>query len=86
MKKPRIKAILSTLLLLFFLILATTGAMLYFGKTGLVLGFARNTLRVVHALIALLMCLLIAAHLFLNRRAYLKEMKASVRNKGTDSK
>jgi hypothetical protein len=76
MKQPTLKAILSSLLLLLFLFLALSGALLYFGKTGMILGLARYAWRNTHVLAALLICIAMPAHLFLNRRLYFKELQA----------
>ena len=78
MKKNHIKAMLSGLLLLAFLVLAISGAMLYFGKTGVILGLPRGSLRDAHALTALIMCVLVLAHLFLNRRVFSSELKSLI--------
>ena len=74
-----LKALISSLLLLLFLFLAFSGALLYFGKTGMVMGFARNTLREAHAWAAALTCILAAVHFFINRRIYLAEVKSITR-------
>ena len=74
------KAILSTMLIIVFLILASTGALLYFGQTGVILGFSRHALREAHFWIAVIMCVMIPIHLFLNRWLYKSELKAIVRN------
>ena len=79
MKKLHVKAILSTLLMLIFIFLAITGALLYFGKTGVVLGFSRQALRETHFWASAIMCALIAAHLALNCKLYLTELKALLR-------
>ena len=71
MKKLRIKALLSTLLMLVVLLMAVSVVMLYFGKTGLVLGISRFILREIHFWAAVSLCVLLAAHLALNFRAYL---------------
>jgi len=76
MNKPPIKAILSTLLILGFLFLALTGALLYFGKTGVVLGISRHDLRVIHFWTAAIICVLAAVHLCLNCRVYLSELRS----------
>ena len=81
MKKTAIKAILSTLLLLCLLYLATTGALMYFGKTGMVLGISRSALRGSHFWVAVFICVLAAAHLVLNFRVYLTEIRAILRSK-----
>ena len=75
MKKLSVKAILSTLLILIFLILAFTGALLYFGRTGVVLGFSRHFLREAHFWTAVSMCVLIPVHLVLNLRIYRAELR-----------
>jgi len=84
MKKMHIKAIVSSLLLLVFLFLAVSGAMLYFGKTGVVLGFARSGLRSAHTFAAATMCLLVIAHLLLNIRVYISEIKSFFKRGGKD--
>jgi len=76
MKRLHIKAIVSSLLLLIFLFLAISGAMLYFGKTGVVMGFTRSGLRSAHTCAAIAMCLLVLVHLFINRRLYFNELKS----------
>jgi len=81
MKKPALKAILSTLLILLLLLLAFTGALLYFGKTGLVLGIPRNSLREVHFYTAILMCVFAAVHLILNCRLYLAGLKTLLKKR-----
>jgi uncharacterized membrane-anchored protein YitT (DUF2179 family) len=81
MNKLRIKAILSGLLLLLFVYLAFSGALLYFGKTGVVMGIARHSLRETHAWTAFILCFLIISHLFLNRRIFLGEWKSLIKSK-----
>jgi len=81
MKRLSVKAIVSSLLLLIFLFLATSGSMLYFGKTGVVLGFARGALRSAHTWAAASMCVLVVIHLILNRRLYFSELKSLIRRK-----
>jgi len=89
MKKLPVKAIISSLLLLVLLFLAITGSMLHFGKTGVVMGFARSALRNSHTWAAALMCILVIIHLILNRRLYLSELKSLVKRRdnkrGTDN-
>ena len=75
---PRIRAAVSCLLMLLFVYLATSGALLYFGKTGVVMGMARSTLRETHGGAALLMCALVIVHVCLNRRLLRGEWKAWV--------
>jgi len=76
MNKFRLKVVVSSLLLLLLLFLATSGALLYFGKTGVVMGFPRNDIRNTHTWAAVLMCVLGLAHLVLNRRQYFSELKS----------
>ena len=75
-KQLSVKAVLSSLLIMIFLFLAVSGAMMYFAKTGMVLGIPRGALRSAHAITAFSMCVLIPIHLFSNRRLYLNELKA----------
>ena len=83
MKKPALKSILSTLLILMVLFLAITGALLYFGKTGMVWGISRYILREVHFYVAISMCVLAAIHLVLNCRLYLAGLK-TIRKRGSE--
>jgi len=76
MKRLSVKAIVSSLMLLIFMFLATSGAMLYFGKTGVVMGLSRSALRNAHTLAAVLMCILVLIHLILNYRLYFSELKS----------
>ena len=78
MKKLPVRAVVSSILILAFLFLAASGAMLYFGKTGLVLGFARGAIRNAHAWAAVILCVLAALHMILNFRLYLSELKALI--------
>ena len=76
MKKAHLKAIVSTLLILSFLFLAFSGALLHFGKTGVVLGMPRGALRTTHFYVAVFACVLIIIHLTLNCGVYLKELRS----------
>ena len=76
MRKLSVKAILSTLLMLLFVVLVFTGALLYFGKTGVVLGFPRHLLREVHFWVAVSTAALIVVHFCLNLRVYLAGLRA----------
>jgi len=84
--KLSIKAVLSTTLLLLFVVLMFSGALLYFGRTGVVLGFSRHFLRAAHLRAALIMCVLVPIHLFFNMRLFKSELKslrgAKYRDKG----
>ena len=81
MKNLPLKALLSSLLLLIFLFLAISGALLYFGKTGMVLGIPRYILRTAHTRAAAGMCVFLAAHIFINRRLYGNELAALIKSK-----
>ncbi|MCL1975503.1 MAG: DUF4405 domain-containing protein [Firmicutes bacterium] len=76
MKESSLKAIVSILLLALLVILALSGALLYFGKTGQVWGIARYALRNAHTVAALAAILVAALHLFLNRRFFLRGLSA----------
>ena len=82
MKSSAVRAILSTVLILALAALVFTGALLYFGKTGVVWGISRSALRSAHFAAAVAMCLFAAVHLFLNRRAYLAELRALSKGSG----
>ena len=86
MIRKRLKAVISSLLLLAFLYLAATGAMLYFGKTGLILGIPRRTLLDTHAWVALFMAVLVVVHLILNLQLYVAGLKSlAKRDRGNHS-
>jgi hypothetical protein len=87
MKLQSVKAILSSLLLLTFIFLAVSGAMLYFGKAGMIFGIARHMIRNAHAWTAFAMCALLLAHIGLNRRVFLSELRAlaGLRSRKTDA-
>ena len=76
MSKLPFKAILSTLLLLCVIYLAFTGALLYFGKTGVIMGVSRNALRASHFWVAVFICVLSITHITVNRRVYGAEFRA----------
>ena len=76
MKLTAVKAILSTILIPDFIILALSGALLYFGKTGVIWGMSRYAIRNAHTVAAVLMCIIIPVHVFINRRIYLAELRA----------
>ena len=87
------KAILSSLLILIFLLLFTSGVMLHIGRTGLILGFSRSFLTHFHAWLSLLLLLLIGCHVVLNWRIFRMELKklfsrspASVSKDGADKR
>ena len=82
MKKLPLRAILSTLLILIVLFLAFTGALLYFGKTGVIWGIARGALRGIHFWFAVSMFIAAAAHLVLNCRLYLASLRELMKRKG----
>ena len=81
MKKAALKAVLSSLLILLFIFLAFTGALLFFGKTGVVWGISRGALRSCHFAAAITICVLIIIHLILNRRQYFSELRALIKKR-----
>ena len=85
MNKLSVKAIISTLLIIVFLLLALSGGMLHFATTGLVWGFTRHFLREFHFWIAVAMCALVIAHFILNSRLFGSEVRSIFRKKGPKS-
>ena len=77
MKLTVLRAVISTLLLLAFILLVFSGALLYFAKTGVVWGVPRYVLRSLHICAAAAMCVCAPVHLIINRRQYLAELRAS---------
>jgi len=86
MKKFRFKAVLSSLMLLAFLFLAFSGALMYFNKTGMILGIPRGSMRIAHTVVAAFMFVLAAIHLFVNRSLYLSELKSLVHGRISNEK
>ena len=76
-----VRAILSSMLILLFLFLALSGALMYFFKTGMILGIARYALREAHFVVAVAMCVLILIHFILNLRVYFSELRALLKRK-----
>ena len=76
MKLSAVKAVLSTLLIPVFLVLVLSGALLYFGKTGVVWGMPRYMIRNAHTVAAVLMCVIVPTHFILNHRIYRAELRA----------
>ena len=70
MNKLVFKAVISSILVLAVLFLAVSGALLFFGKAGMVWGIARSVLRSIHFWVAVSMCLLTVVHFALNRKQY----------------
>jgi len=77
----KVRAILSSILILLFLFLAMSGALLYFFKTGMILGIARYALREAHFVVAITMSVLILIHLILNLKVYFSELRALFKRK-----
>ena len=75
MTRMRIKAMASIALFLFLLVISVSGAMLYFGKTGLILGVSRALLLNIHARCSLLFAALVILHLALNFSLLKEELK-----------
>jgi hypothetical protein len=75
MNKMRLKALLSILLILLLFVIFSSGILLYFGKTGLILGFRRAFLLRLHGRCSLAFVLLAACHLALNYRLFKEELK-----------
>jgi len=75
MKRMRIKALISSMLILLLLAVSVSGAILYFGKTGVVLGFTRAFLLRFHAWCGLLFLAFGACHLALNFKLLTQEIR-----------
>ena len=76
MKILRLKAVISTLLAISFIVLAVSGGVLHFGMTGMIWGIARITWRSIHFWAGAGMCVFIIIHIILNLRIYLSELRA----------
>jgi cytochrome b subunit of formate dehydrogenase len=76
MKQSRlkVKAVISTVLIVTTLLVFATGAILYFSKYGMWLIFTRKLINDVHALSALFMGIGIVIHFYLNILLYKREM------------
>ena len=81
MNKPLLKAVLSTLLMISFLLLAVSGFAMHFNTTGLVLGLPRYLLRQLHTVCAAVMSAAVLLHLALNLKLLRAEWKQGRRNK-----
>ena len=64
----KLKGIVSTFLIISFIIAAITGIVLFFGAKG-------STLKNVHDISGLIMILLVLIHFFLKRKIYAAELK-----------
>lgn len=82
MKTLRFKAILSSLLILLLAAITVTGAMLYIGKAGLILGFRRISVLRFHGRCSLAFLALAACHLASNFHLYAQELKTLFRKGG----
>lgn len=89
MKISRVRAIISTILIISALLSASTGAILYFLQYGMWLCFTRQFLNDVHAVSGLIMGCFIIIHFIINRHLYVQEMKSllckETRGKKSDS-
>jgi len=72
----KVRAVISTILIISGFITFATGAVLYFVKYGMWLWFTRKFLNDAHALGGLIMGIAVIIHLFINRRMYKMEMKS----------
>ena len=76
MIKLRLKGILSSVLIVLFLVVAVSGAMLYFGRTGLIMGIPRGVIRDAHIWSGFAMTAAVPLHLILNLRVFRGELKS----------
>jgi cytochrome b subunit of formate dehydrogenase len=72
----KLRAVLSSLLILCVCLLAASGAVLFFMKTGIIGPFSRKFILDSHALISAVMVVVAIFHLYINRKMYKAEMKA----------
>ena len=75
MKTSRVRAIISTILILAAVLSLSTGAILYFLQYGMWLCFTRGFLNDVHALSGLVMGFFIIVHFIINRQIHAREIK-----------
>lgn len=75
MKTNRMRAIISTVLILSAVLSASTGIVLYFLQYGMWLCFTRQLLKDVHAVSGFVMSLSIIVHFIINRHMFAKEIK-----------
>jgi Na+-driven multidrug efflux pump len=80
--KNRLKAVLSTILFVCFLLLAITGGITYFMKIGMIGIFSRKFLHDLHVVVALVMSLCIVFHFTLNFGLFKAELKAFLKGNG----
>ena len=81
MNRNKLRAVISTVLLICFVLVAATSAILYFNKTGMWLGIQRIVLTDIHYISGLIMLIFILVHLVINWAMYLKELKTIKKNK-----
>lgn len=80
MKKNKQRAIVSTVLLICFILVAATSAILYFNKSGIWMGIMRFTINEVHTWSGIVMMAAIIYHFILNWTMYKTELKALKKN------
>lgn len=77
----KIRAVVSTILIITGVITFSTGTILYFLKYGMWFFFTRKFLYDAHAVGGLIMGAVVVVHLYTNRRMYKMEMKALITKK-----
>lgn len=75
MKTSRMRAIISTILILSAVLSVSTGIILYFLQYGMWLCFTRQFLQDVHAVSGFVMSFSIIVHFVINRHMFAKEIK-----------
>jgi cytochrome b subunit of formate dehydrogenase len=77
----KIKAVLSALLVICFILVMVTGLMTYFGKTGLILGIPRGYIHSVHTWSGFVMGAAVILHFILNVRIFKGEWRGFFKKK-----
>lgn len=76
MKTMRMRAIISSILIVVALLSLSTGAILYFLQYGMWLCFTRRFLTDIHVISGLIMGTALIIHFIINRQLYVREMKS----------
>lgn len=85
MKIKKLRAVISTLLLVCLVAMLVTGMILHFMKSGSVGKLARHTLVDFHFYCSIAMTTLGVIHFFINRFMYKDEMKALLKHKSKNN-
>jgi len=84
MRVKRVKAVLSAVLALCFVIIMATGLALHYMRTGMLWIFTKRFIHDAHAVVSYIMTACVALHLILNRKIYRSELKAFAKKDGRE--